>query len=426
MKFRKMALLFLIASGILYGLCTDLAYAGALYIYEMANPSDVGYAGAGLTVRAGDAGTVFTNPAGMTRMKKPTYQAGVQPLYIDANWDSDSSTTATGPDKGVYEIFSGAGFAYVRPVWDKFRLGISVQNYFGLALEWDNKWVGRHEVTKAAIIAPQVQPTIAYQVTNWLSIGAGAGLTMGFLADEAKVKNLDPSLGDGRLKYEDTDFAVQGNFGIMIEPSDKTRIGLRYLTETDLNFSDNVYLTGVGPEIADQVKGDGNLGIDIKMPQSLMAGIFHQFNDQWAFLGSVGWDDWSEFSKVHIRVDGTGLSETVHAGFDDTWHVGLATEYQYSPKWMFTAGFSYDSSMSKGSTRPMELPIGHMYRYGLGVKYSKSDDLLLGAGLSFLWEGDMKTIAAGTGSADNPSGGRVSGEYKDVSITFLSLYAQWR
>jgi long-chain fatty acid transport protein len=210
----------------------------------------------------------------------------------------------------------------------------------------------------------------------------------------------------------------------MIEPSDKTRIGLRYLTETDLNFRDNVYLSGVGPEIANAVKREGNVDLGMKMPQSIQAGIFHQFNDKWAFLGSVGWDDWSEFSRVHVRVDGTGLNRTVNAGFDDTWHVGVATEYQYSPKWMFTAGFSYDSPMSKGSTRPITLPLGAMYRYGAGVKYRKSDNLTLGAGLSFLWEGDLKTIPVG--SADDPaSGGRVSGEYKNVSITFLSFYAQW-
>ena len=416
-KFKKMVFLVLIAGGILYGICTDLAYAGSLYIYEIANPADTGYAGAGLAARAEDAGTVFSNPAGMTRIKKSTYQAGVQPLYIDGNWDSDNATTATGPDKGVFEFFSGAAFSYVRPVGDKLRLGISAQNYFGLALEWDNDWVGRYEVTKGALIAPQLQPTVAYQVFNWLSIGAGAGLTLGFLADEARVKNLDPNLGDGKLKYDDTDFAVQGNFGIMIEPSDKTRIGLRYLTETNLNFRDSVYLTGVGPEIAEVMKNVGNLDLGIKMPQSIQAGIFHQFNDKWAFLGSVGWDDWSRFSRIHVKVDGTGVNRVVHAGFDDTWHVGGATEYQYSPKWMFTAGFSYNSSMAKGSTRPLELPIGHMYRYGLGVTYRKNDDLTLGAGLSFLWEGDMKTKPAGS----SVSGGRVSGEYKNVSITFLSL-----
>jgi long-chain fatty acid transport protein len=258
-------------------------------------------------------------------------------------------------------------------------------------------------------------------VSNWLSIGAGAGLTLGVLADEAKVNNLDPTLGDGRLEYDDTDFAVQGNFGVMIEPSDKTRIGLRYLTETDLDWKSRISMSGVGPEIAEVMKGIGNVDLGMKMPQSLMAGIFHQFNDQWAFLGSVGWDDWSQFERIHVKVDGTGINRVVHANFDDVWHFGVATEYQYTPKWMFTAGFSYDTSMATGSNRPIELPLGAMYRYGLGFKYQKSDDLLFGGGLSFLWEGDLKVKQAGSPM----SGGVVDGKYENVSITLLSLYVQW-
>ena len=48
MKLKKMAFLILITGAILSVICPDLAYAGAAYIYEMANPSDTGYAGAGL------------------------------------------------------------------------------------------------------------------------------------------------------------------------------------------------------------------------------------------------------------------------------------------------------------------------------------------------------------------------------------------
>ena len=70
MVLKKIRLLDLIAAAIMTMILTDLAYAGAAYIYEMANPSDTGYAGAGLAGRAGDAGTVFTNPAGMTRFKE--------------------------------------------------------------------------------------------------------------------------------------------------------------------------------------------------------------------------------------------------------------------------------------------------------------------------------------------------------------------
>ena len=104
MKLMKKTLFVLIPGGILYGICTGLANAGALYIYEMANVTDTGYAGAGLAARAGDAGTVFSNPAGMTRFKGSTYLAGVTPLYINASFDSDENTTASGPDKGVYEF----------------------------------------------------------------------------------------------------------------------------------------------------------------------------------------------------------------------------------------------------------------------------------------------------------------------------------
>jgi long-chain fatty acid transport protein len=421
MKFRKMALLLLIAGGILYGICTDLAYAGAAYIYEMANPTDTGYAGAGLAARAGDAGTVFTNPAGMTRFGETTYLAGATPLYIYAPFNSDQNTTATGPDNGVTELFSGGSFAAILPVGDRLRFGISAQNFFGLALDWGDNWVGRYESTKAAIIAPQLQPTVAYKVSNWLSIGAGAGLTLGVLADEARVNNLDPTLGDGRLKYDDTDFAVQGNFGIMIEPSDKTRIGLRYLTETDLDWKSRIYLSGVGPGIADAMKWIGNVDLGMKMPQALMAGIFHQFNDKWAFLGSVGWDDWSQFERIHVKIDGTGVNRVVHAKFDDVWHFGVGAQYQYTPKWMLTAGFSYDTSMSTGSTRPIELPLGKMYRYAAGFKYRKSDNLTLGGGLSVVYEGDLKVKPAGSAV----SGGQVSGQYDNAVITFLSLYVQW-
>jgi len=414
-----MGFFILITGVILSVICTGQAYAGSAYIYEMANPTDTGYAGAGLAGRANDAGTVFTNPAGMTRFKGSTYMAGVTPLYIYAPFNSDQDTTASGPDKGVYEFLSGGAFAAILPVTDKLIFGISAQNYFGLVLEWDNKWVGRYESTEVALLAPQLQPTVAYKVTNWLSIGAGAGLTLGVLADEGRINNLEPDLGDGKFKYDDTDFAVQGNFGVMIEPTDRTRVGLRYLTETDLDFKANLYLSGVGPAIGNATKSLGKIDLGMKMPQSLMAGIFHQVNDEWAVLGSVGWDDWSRFGRVRVKIAGTEVKRIVDEDFDDTWHFGIGTQYQYTHKLMLTAGFSYDSSMADSDTRPLTLPLGAMYRYGLGFKYQKSDDLLLGGGLSFLWEGDLKVKPAGGPETS------VSGQYDNVNITFLSGYIQW-
>jgi len=415
-KLWILALWILISGIFMTGLCTGPAHAGALYIYEMGNPSDTGYAGAGLAARAEDAGTVFTNPAGMTRFKESTFQAGITPLYLHGPFNPDENTTVEGSDGDTNLLFAGANFAYIHPVSDKFKLGVSLGNYYGLALDWGDNWVGRYKSTNVALLAPQVQPTAAYRVNDWLSIGAGIALTVGYLKDEAKVRSRIPGRDDGSFEFSDTDFAVQGNIGIMFEPSEGTRIGLRYLTETDLDFKDNIEFSNVGP-IFDRIP---EIELGMKMPQSIMAGIYHRINDQWAILGSVGWDDWSRFGRVNVDLSGPVPSTSVDAGFDDTWHFGVGVEYQYNPKWMLTAGFSYDSAMMDSDTRPINLPLGDMYRYAAGFKYRKSDDLTLGGGLSFQWMGDMEVKQAG-----NAREGFVSGQYDNVCVTFLSFYVQW-
>jgi long-chain fatty acid transport protein len=420
MKASKAFVPALVSVGVMLGIPSVPAHAGAAYIYEMGNPTDTAYAGAGLAARAGDAGTVFANPAGMTRFKNSEMLGAATALYIYGPYDSDQNTTVTGSDGQTSELFGAGSFAYIHPVSDRLKLGISAQNFFGLSLDWSDNWVGRYTSVKATVIAPQVQPTVAYQVNDWLSIGAGAGLTLGYLSDKARIDTPLPGQPDGKLRYSDTDFAVQGNIGIMIEPSENTRIGLRYLTETDLDFKDGINISGVGslpdldPDI-DPASPANGVDLGTKMPQSVMTGIYHRIDDQWAVLGSIGWDEWSEFSRVQVAVDGLDLNITEDAGFRDTWHFGVAAEYQYSPRWKLTGGVSYDTSMASDTTRPLVLPLGTMTRYGLGFEYRKREDLTLGGGLSFLWEGNLPT---------KPTGG-VSGKYENVSITFLSFYARW-
>lgn len=387
-------------------------WAGALYIYEMSNASESSYAGAGMVARANDAGTVFTNPAGMTRFDDSELIAGSTTVYIFGPLDIDrEKTTAEGNARSVKNVIPAGSVAYVYPVSDRLKLGVSLANYFGLTLDWNADWVGRYSTVDVALVAPQLQPTVAYKVNDWFSVGAGAALTLGYLSDKMRVDTVLPDLADGKLSISDAEFAVQYNLGIMIEPWENTRIGLRYLTETDLDFKDAPDVTGtfLSPNTE-------QIDLGLKMPQSLMAGIHHQVNDDWAVLGSVGWDEWSAFAKVKVGIAGGVLpTTTVDGDFRDTWHFGVGTEYQYNPRWLLTAGVSYDTSMTTDRTGVIDLPMAAMYRYGAGFKYKARDDLTLGAGLTWLYQGSVPfkdTLG-------------VVGKYKNVSITLLSFYARW-
>ena len=83
---------------LLLTLFTSHVYAGALYVYETANPTDTAFAGAGLAGRAQDAGTVFTNPAGMTRFNDSAMLVSGGATFVRAPFEPDSNNTISGTD----------------------------------------------------------------------------------------------------------------------------------------------------------------------------------------------------------------------------------------------------------------------------------------------------------------------------------------
>ena len=396
-------------------------YAGALYFYEMSSASESSYAGAGMVARANDAGTAFSNPAGMTRFDSPAMLAGATGVYINAGFRSGSATTADGSEKGVNKRVVPAGsFAYVRPLTDRLSLGVSAHNYFGLALDWKDDWVGRESSVNVALLAPQLQPSVAYKVNDWLSVGAGAALTLGYMRDKLRIQDpFNPGGSDGKLRLSDSDFAVQGNFGVMLQPTGDTRIGIRYLTETDLDFEDSPDVSGVRfpdlPNVDITTPAEG-LDLGVKMPQAVDVAIHYQWNDKLALLGSVGWEEFSRFGRIQVGIDNTGITRTVDEDFRDVWAFGVGMEYRYRPDLELTAGFTYNPSMSTDRTRPIVIPLGNMYRYAMGFKHERRDGLTLGGGLTFIWEGSLPV---------KDTGGIENGQYNNVWIAIPSLYAKW-
>jgi long-chain fatty acid transport protein len=161
-----------------------------------------------------------------------------------------------------------------------------------------------------------------------------------------------------------------------------------------------------------------DLDLGMYMPQSIMLGVFHDLNEKWAILGSVGWDDWSEFGQVDVSVDDSP-DVTDELKFDDTWHVGIGGQYKYNKKWLHSAGYSYDTGLSGKKHRSLAIPMGDMHRLGIGTEYRKRDDLTIGAAMDILWEGTLQVNR-------DSNGGHVDGQYENVFMTFFTVYAKWQ
>ena len=78
-------------------------------------------------------------------------------------------------------------------------------------------------------------------------------------------------LPDGELDLDDEVLSLQLNLGIMAELSDRTRIGLQYLSESDLDFETKADFSGLGPALTAALGASGLLNADLDLEMTLAA-----------------------------------------------------------------------------------------------------------------------------------------------------------
>jgi long-chain fatty acid transport protein len=215
------------------------AAAGGLTAYEVGT-ADVGLASAGYGARAQDASTVLTNPAGMTRLEGTQVLAAGQLLWGSTKFSIDSGTSPLlGSGDGGYAIgsdgwFIGGGPFMSYSVSPDLKVGFALTGNFGAPLNYDDDWVGRYYVQKGTLLGISFLPSIAYKVTDKLSVGASVNAMYGVYKNQVAINNV--GYPDGQLKMDDNAWGWGGNLGLLYEIDAGTRVGLTWNSQVNLDF----------------------------------------------------------------------------------------------------------------------------------------------------------------------------------------------
>ncbi len=356
---------------------SSYAQCGGLCLYEVGHPLQ-GASSAGTGAAAQDASTVFFNPAGMTRLHGNEVLLGTVLLFgdIEFNLNESQSTTSDPNPSGGGQIggFIPGGSAYaVVSLTDRLRLGLAFNGLYGGSVNYDNNWVGRTWVTDSSLTALNIEPTAAYRLTDWLSIGAGLNIVYASMDFEARM-NSTSSL---TIKIDQADdWAVAGTFGVLLELSKETRIGIMYRTKVELNLSGDLENpTPLLPAI----------DVDFDLAQGVNVSVFHQLTSKFALLGDAGWSDWSQFSMNNFAFGPASIG--LDRDWQDTWRIGVGVQYQVLATTMLRGGFSYDSSPVKASKRLPDLPVGEQYRFSFGMQHNLSEVITASFSYTLIWSG---------------------------------------
>ncbi|NWD67034.1 outer membrane protein transport protein [Pseudomonas gingeri] len=400
---KKPSWIYLTCSVALLGVSTTAGANGIALNEQSVSSSGTAYAGRSSS--ALDASTIYGNPAGLTQLKRSEVSGGI--AVISPKDDiSDAQSSAGGTDKGNSIPLTAVPFAYMStPLDERLSVGLGLYVPFGLVNDYESTFQGRYRGSYSKTQAITLQPTVAYKVNDYLSIGGGPTINR----FDAKLQNYlaTGALNNGKdtlVTIDGADTALGYNIGVLVDLSDTTRWGATYHSKVSYQLKGHTEVSDSPTQLALDGKYDARIQLDT--PESLDTSFTHHFNSRWTgYLGAV-WTRWSRLEKfeainrnVSAAGQSAGLEQTgEQLNWHDTWSGAVGLSYQLSPQWLLRTGYAYDPTPISNADRSVRIPAGNRKALTLGAAYSPSADLTIDLAYGYLWDSKVAVQQSSTSS----------------------------
>ncbi len=377
-------------------------------VYEH-NTCTMGRGGVAAARPCADGSAIFFNPAGLAGLAGTHLSAGVTLIHAQGGFTDDLFAKKTDLTNPTIPVPSGY-FTYA--LSPKLTVGIGAYAPYGLETKWpiagfDGRFMGYN--TKIHSI--YVQPTIGYQIGDWLKVGVGVAYIHSTLElhERLDLATQSPApgitfaalgvlpgtdFGNADLSASGNGFAV--NFGGIIKVTDRFSIGGHWVTKktitydgaaafdqipTGLTLAPNNPLglpggTPVDVILASEFATGGALTggaatTSIIMPPQGSLGFAYKVRDNWTVMADYQYVVWGWFQSVVIKFTNPATPTlTLSPKSKDSHGVRLGTEYEPSPKLTLRGGYLYHTASSPVDFVTPLLPEAPRNEFTVGVGYT--------------------------------------------------------
>jgi len=358
--------------------------------------SGMGTGFAGRSSAADDASTVYGNPAGMSRLKREQVTVGGAAVIAKTDIKHGQGTFGGSNDGDMVPVVGVPMGYYVKPLDDNWTVGLGMYVPFGLVTDYENGVAGRYFGSKSEVQVVTLQPTVSYAFNDKVSIGFGPTINrIDGTLESAALNRVTPGSNDGKVKISGDDTAIGFNVGVLVQATDRTRLGLTYHSKVDYKLEGKTKIQGSGFSVYSGSKYDASL--KIKTPESVDFSITHELDDQWTIYAGSTWTRWSRLEAITVNNDGVpaalapALSQiSEEQNWHDTWAHAIGASYKLNKEWTLRTGFTVDQSPTNNTNRSPRIPTGDRKIFSIGAGWSPTDDMTIDVAYSYLWEEDAK------------------------------------
>jgi long-chain fatty acid transport protein len=328
--------------------------------------------GEAFVAQADDASAAYYNPAGLTQLHGTEITSG----FFLSFPDSRLAGTGSGGEMNTWaklpQFYVATDFGLTNSPW-RFALGCDIP--FGDAANFSNTGPFRYIVTESMMAVVNIQPTVAYQVNDKLSLGAGVNIYYSEIDQKNQaylVPDFGPGTPDGHFHFNGSGQAIGATAGLMWKVFPELTLGITYHSPFSISYTGNAQLNLGGSGGVSQ----GPAQLAINFPQSVACGLAWRPIPPWKLEGDVQWTDWATLDKVTIAAPNTAFNNTsIPFHYQDSWYYEFGTQYEIDPHWTVRGGYIYSQNSVPNSGFSPTVPDSNRQVFSLGLGYAFNPQL---------------------------------------------------
>jgi long-chain fatty acid transport protein len=323
--------------------------------------------GEAFSATADNPSAVYYNPAGIAQLDGTRALLGAYTISIDAKVDLD---VPDGHFDSKYELQTVPQFfATWKLKGSPIALGLGIYAPFGFGLEYPDDTPFRTLAKEGRILYLTINPVIAWEICESVSIAAGATINYG----DAKLTRGVLASGD-EFEFEGDGVAYGFNLGALWHPHPMHHFGLVYRSSTSLDFSGRTRVhtdpftvaTPFGPFVVPGIDDDEDARARFHFPQSIVAGYSFRPAPDWNFEFNIDWTDWDSLDTVTIKRDSGDLA--LPFNWESSFIYSFGITKSFPDGWSVSGGYIYsENSVPNQSFNPIVPDSNrHIWSVGLG------------------------------------------------------------
>ncbi len=340
----------------------------------------------------------------------------------ESQWQSEFSGTGTqfnSKDSGDTVV---PRMAIIQPINDKLSASFT---FLGTGFSDDlGDWPGRYFIESYDSVFISAFPSLAWRIDKQWSVAASAAITYSSFEQERAVRNIfDPGFGDGRSKVEADSVEVGFGLSTLYQSSDRTRWGLTYQSEINPSRDADNELTGLGPNTESVMRRlnilDADITIESTSPQSMLAGVYHEFTNDAAVTVDLAWINFSEFRLSEFYYNGQSFARN-DPSYNDIYALSTSYSWPVSDRWMLGVGGLVTNQMIDDDERTMTLRLDALWSLGLAAEWRWTDSRRVKMSMSYMGMDDAPVSTPGI-----PGFGSLEGKFTSRDTLLFQIGMSW-